>query len=99
MKNVITRPIVCRLCRYKQTIEEIDGAYQPLTCKCGEVLFYHSPKLKGVVADGSKVIIFASEEYYQEKKSLIPLKGRYSRKNEEENFDSEEDMDDEFGEL
>ncbi len=91
MKNVITRPIVCRVCHYKQTIEEIDGAYRPLTCKCGEVLFYKSRKLKqGVVADGSKVIIFASEECYQEQKSLIPLKGRYSRKNEEENFDSEE---------
>lgn len=105
MKNVITRPIVCRVCHYKQTIEEIDGAYRPLTCKCGEVLFYHSRKLKrgkpkqGVVADGNKVIIFASEECYQEQKSLIPLKGRYSRKNEEENFDSEEKVGDEFDEL
>jgi hypothetical protein len=52
-----------------------------------------------VVADGRKVIIFASEECYQEQKSLIPLKRRYSRKNEEENFDSEEDMDDEFDGL
>ncbi|MBA7494408.1 hypothetical protein ES702_04983 [subsurface metagenome] len=88
MKNVITRPIVCRACHYKQTIEEIGGAYQPLTCKCGEVLFYHSRKLKrdkpkhGAVADGTKVIIFASEECYQEQKSLIPLRGRYGRKNE-----------------
>jgi hypothetical protein len=110
MKNVITRPIVCRVCHHKQTIEEIDGAYRPLTCKCGEVLFCHSRKLKkgkpkqrkfkeGVAADGRKVIVFASEEYYQEQKSLIPLKGRYSRKNEEENFDSEEKVGDEFDEL
>jgi hypothetical protein len=98
MKKVITRPIVCRVCRYKQTIEEIDGAYQLLTCKCGEVLFYQSLK-HGVVADGRKVIMFASEEYYQEQKSLIPLKGRYSRKNKEESFDSEENMDDEFDGL
>ena len=100
MKNVITRPIVCRVCHYKQTIEEIDGEYLPLTCKCGEVLFYHSPKLKGVVADGRKVIIFASEEYYQEQKSSIlkglHIKGHYSRKNEEENSDSEENMGDEL---
>ncbi len=81
MKNVITRPIVCRVCHYKQTIEEIDGAYRPLTCKCGEVLFRQSRK-HGVVADGRKVIIFASEEYYQEQKSTIPLKGHYSKKNE-----------------
>jgi hypothetical protein len=98
MKNVITRPIVCRICQYKQTIEEIDGAYPTLTCKCGEVLFYKSLK-HGVVADGRKVIMFASEECYQEQKSLIPLKGRYSRKNEEENFDSEEKVGDEFDEL
>jgi len=52
-----------------------------------------------VVADGRKVIMFASEEYYQEQKSLIPLRGRYSRKNKEESFDSEENMDDEFDGL
>ncbi len=102
MKKVITRPIVCRVCRYKQTMEEIDGAYRTLTCKCGEVLFYQSLK-HGVVADGRKVIIFASEEYYQEQKSLIQkgcyMAGRYSRKNEEENFDSEEKVGDEFDEL
>jgi hypothetical protein len=86
MKNVITRPIVCRACHYKQTIEEIDGAYRPLTCKCGEVLFYQPRKLKeGVVADGKKVIVFASEEYYQEQKSTIPLRvviaGRPKKRN------------------
>ena len=36
------------------------------------------------------------KEYYQEQKSRIPLKGRYSRKDEEENFDSEENMGDEL---
>jgi hypothetical protein len=85
MKNVITRPIVCRVCRYKQTIEEIDGAYRPLTCRCGEVLFYkeaRKPKQRkltqAVVADGRKVILFASEEYYQEQKSSI-LKGLHTK--------------------
>ena len=97
-----TRPIVCKGCHYKQTIEEIDGAYRTLTCKCGEVLFYKSLN-DVVVADGRKVIIFASEEYYQEQKSRIlkglHIKERHNRKNKEENFDTEENMDDEFDGL
>lgn len=65
-----TRPVLCRKCSTKHTVVEVDGQYPVLKCRrCKEVLFYQTEK-KGVIAS-RQALIFSSEEYFQEQKSVL----------------------------
>jgi hypothetical protein len=96
-KKIYRRPVVCRNCGTKRTIDEIDGYFEPMNCpKCKTELFYWHSKKKGVLASGY-VLIYLDEKTYQEQKEIIPslLKtwGQPRRKprNVREDEDDEED--------
>ena len=65
-----TRVVLCRACSTKHTVEEVNGQYPVLNCKkCKEVLFYQHHK-KGILAS-NLALIFASEELFQQQKSVL----------------------------
>ncbi len=79
------RPVVCRKCSTKHKVIEINGVYPILNCKrCGVALFYDSGK-KGILANSRAVLIFASEEIFQEQKSVLQtnLREKYIEQPEE----------------
>lgn len=81
-----TRPVLCRKCSTKHNVLEIDGQFPILNCKrCKEPLFFQTEK-KGVIASKS-ALIFASEEYFQEQKSILStnLKEEFHEEQEESN--------------
>ena len=96
-KKIFRRPIVCRNCGTKRTIDEIDGYFEPMNCpKCKTELFYWHSRRKGILASGY-VLIYKDEKTYQEQKELIPglLKTwgqprKKSRKIDEEEFEEDE---------
>jgi uncharacterized Zn finger protein len=74
------RPVVCKKCSTKHEVIEINGAYPILNCKkCGVVLFYDSGK-NGIQANSNTTLIFVSEEFFQERKSVLNTNLRVGRK-------------------
>ncbi len=73
------RPVICRKCSTKHEVIEINGVYPILNCKkCGVVLFYDSGK-NGIQANSNYALIFVSEEFFQEQKSVLYTNLRVGR--------------------